>query len=300
MLLAYIDEIGQSGAFVSPDHKRFNDSPAFGYAGFVIPECSVRELGAKFAKVKREAFKEELAQTENLGRWEKKGSDLLFAGVNKIRPVNVRILAGLFGEIANLGGNLFYYAEEKPLGTPKQVNTGPKEFQRREETAMRETLNRLARHADDNGSNILIMMDQINEKSRKQRLPAMYAHIYRRSQEFKEMRRILEPPMHIDSENSTNIQLSDWICAFIKRAIDNQLVKESKYRWIPSSKAAKAADGRFTYESKLRLYERSIKDFNHSQLIQPGPRPMFANEGGYTLRDDQIVHLERIRAAARK
>ena len=30
MLLAYIDEIGQSGAFVSPDHKRFNDSPALG------------------------------------------------------------------------------------------------------------------------------------------------------------------------------------------------------------------------------------------------------------------------------
>lgn len=230
MLLAYIDEIGQSGAFVSPDHKRFNDSPAFGYAGFVIPEDSAREIGAKFAKVKQEAFATELAGTANPGRWEKKGSDLLFAGVNEIRPQNIRILAGLFGEIASLGGHLFYYAEEKPLGTPKQVNTGPKEFQQREETAMRETLNRLARHADYNGANILVMMDQINEKSRKQRLPAMYAHIYRRSQEFKEMRRILEPPMHIDSENSTNIQLADWICAFIKRAIDNQLVKESKYR----------------------------------------------------------------------
>ena len=38
MLLAYIDEIGQIGAFVHPRHKRFSDSPAFGYGGFLIPE----------------------------------------------------------------------------------------------------------------------------------------------------------------------------------------------------------------------------------------------------------------------
>ncbi|PLA12623.1 DUF3800 domain-containing protein [Corynebacterium riegelii] len=299
MLLAYIDEIEQSGAFVSPDHKRFNDSPAFGYGGFVIPEEAARELGAKFAKIKQEAFVKEIKEAANPGRWEKKGADLLFAGVNEARPLNVRILASLFGEIARLGGQLFYYAEEKPLGTHKQVNTGPEEFRQREETAMRETLNRLARHADYNSSNILVMMDQINEKSRKQRLPAMYAHIYRRSQDFKEMRRIVEPPMHIDSENSTNIQLADWVCAFVKRAIDNQLVKDSRYQWIPLSVAADAANGHFTYESKLRLYERSISDFNHSQLIYPGARPMFVNQGGYSLRDDHIVQLERIRAAAR-
>ena len=35
MLFAYIDEIGEAGAFISKDHKRFNTSPVFGYAGFV-------------------------------------------------------------------------------------------------------------------------------------------------------------------------------------------------------------------------------------------------------------------------
>lgn len=300
MLLAYIDEIGQSGAFVSPNHKRFNDSPAFGYGGFVIPEESARELGAEFARVKLEAFANEIPDDCNPGHWEKKGADLLFAQVQNFRPQNVRILAGLFKKLARLNGQLFYYAEEKPLGTPKQVNTGKKEFREREETAMKETLNRLARHADFSDHNILVMMDQINEKSRKQRLPAMYAHIYSRSQQHKEMRRILEPPMHIDSENSTNIQLADWVCAFLKRAIDCQLVKDSKYQWIPDSVAAKAAKGNFTYESKLHLHERSIEDFNHSQLIIPGVRPMFVKEGGYSLRDDQIVQFERMRAATRK
>ena len=35
MLIAYIDEVGEAGAFISKDHKRFKISPAFGYAGFV-------------------------------------------------------------------------------------------------------------------------------------------------------------------------------------------------------------------------------------------------------------------------
>lgn len=44
MLLAYIDEIGETGAFISRDHPRFNTSPAFGYAGFVVPAEHAREL----------------------------------------------------------------------------------------------------------------------------------------------------------------------------------------------------------------------------------------------------------------
>ena len=30
MLIAYIDEVGEAGAFISKDHKRFNTSPVFG------------------------------------------------------------------------------------------------------------------------------------------------------------------------------------------------------------------------------------------------------------------------------
>lgn len=38
MLLAYIDEIGETGAFISREDPKFNTSPAFGYAGFIIPK----------------------------------------------------------------------------------------------------------------------------------------------------------------------------------------------------------------------------------------------------------------------
>ncbi len=41
MLIAYIDEVGEPGAFVSYDHAKFKTSPVFGYAGFVIQNFSV-------------------------------------------------------------------------------------------------------------------------------------------------------------------------------------------------------------------------------------------------------------------
>lgn len=42
MLLAYIDEIGATGAFVNHDHEKYSDSPAFGYGGFIIPVENAR------------------------------------------------------------------------------------------------------------------------------------------------------------------------------------------------------------------------------------------------------------------
>ena len=74
---------------------------------------------------------------------------------------------------------------------------------------MREALNRVARHADSHGSNVMVIIDQINEKARAARLPIMYSHVLGRAVEFPEMRRIIEPPMHIDSVLSANIQFTD-------------------------------------------------------------------------------------------
>ena len=62
MLLAYIDEIGEPGAFVSRDDRRFNTSPAFGYAGFIIPEDYARQFGATFVKEKRIRFAEKMRE----------------------------------------------------------------------------------------------------------------------------------------------------------------------------------------------------------------------------------------------
>ena len=56
MLIAYIDEVGEAGAFISKDHKRFKISPAFGYAGFVVPEQHVHALSRDVAITKQKFY----------------------------------------------------------------------------------------------------------------------------------------------------------------------------------------------------------------------------------------------------
>lgn len=166
--------------------------------------------------------------------------------------------------VKRLGGHLFFYADEKPLGTPKQVDVNPVD---REAASMRETLNRIARHADAHESNVMVVMDQITEKTRAERLPLMYGHIYARAAEHVEMRRIIEPPMHVDSKLSANIQFADWVAACVSRAIDYQLLEGSKYEWITRRAKIPALHGSFTHESKLHLHQRAVKDLNNYDVF---------------------------------
>lgn len=270
MLLAYIDEIGETGAFVSKDDPRFNTSPAFGYAGFVLPATAARRFGMWFTEEKRKVFATEIRTSTHPEKWEKKGSAIFRAATLEDHPQQIRVFNGLVRRLRSLGGNLFYHAEEKPLGTPKQteLNTSL-----REASAMRETLNRLARHADSRDEHLLVMMDQINEKQRIERMPTMYAHMFGRSSEFEEMKRLVEPPMHLDSEVSSNIQFADWIAACISRAIDYQLVENSQFEWI-TGEATSSVRGGFTHESKLHLWNKNQDDIHHSHLFDQ-VRPLY-------------------------
>lgn len=291
MLLAYIDEIGEPGAFVSQDHNRFRTSPAFGYAGFIISETHARRFGGEFTAEKRRLFKTELAKAPNPGRWEAKGSDMFRPKTPQSYAQNIRVFNGLVGRLRAMGGSLFYYADEKPIGTPGQTNLDTTE---REKLAMQETLNRLCRHAEttNGGENLMVMIDQINETDRSKRLPNMYGHILSRAAERHEMQRIIEPPMHVDSVLSSNMQFADWIAAALTRAIDYQLIRETKYDWVPDQFGG--LRGAFTLESKLHLWHRGIEDFHHSRILDR-IRPV--HPAGSTI-GTQFPQLARVHEAA--
>ncbi len=278
MLLAYIDEIGETGAFVSRADKRFNTSPAFGYAGFVVWAEQARRFGQIFTEEKRKLFASEIAASDHPSQWEKKGSEIFHRTTLQRFPQQVRVFNGLVRRLRSLGGQLFYYADEKQCGTPKQTGL---DTDARESAAMRETLNRLARHADEQDQHLLVMMDQVNEKQRVARMPTMYAHMFSRAGEFEEMKRIVEPPMHIDSAVSSNIQFADWVAACVSRAIDYQLIESSEYGWVTGSKLH-AVRGLFTHNSKVHLWHRSIGDIHHSDLFQR-ERPLYPDVRGQTV-----------------
>ena len=147
---------------------------------------------------------------------------------------------------------------------------------------MAETLNRLARYADREGDHLLVMIDKINEKTRVERLSSMYGHIFSRAADHPEMRRIVEPPMHIDSKLSANIQFADWVAACVTRAIDYQLVRTSHHQWITDGRVFSYLGGAFTYESKLHLYNRSLSDIHHSRLFDRS-RPLHPRPDGQLL-----------------
>lgn len=297
MLLAYIDEVGEPGAFVSRTDARYNTSPAFGYAGFVISESAARRMGEVFTFKKRQLFASEIELASHPGRWERKGSELLRPDTPQRFPQHIRVLNFLFKTLTALGGTLFYYAEEKKIGTPRQTELDPVQ---RETDVMGQTLNRLCRYADASDQNLLVMIDQVNEKTRAERLPTMYGHILGRAAMYPEMKRIVEPPMHIDSVLSANIQFADWVAATVSRAVDNQLIRESRYPWANYRDGFNAIRGAFTHESKLFLRNRSIEHLHHSELFQV-ERPLFPRAAGQLLQDqvDPAV-FRRIKAAAER
>lgn len=297
MLLAYIDEIGETGAFVARGHPRYSTSPAFGYAGVVLPADRARQFGTILTEEKRRLFKSEIDDAAHPGRWERKGASIFRVDTLERYPQQIRVFNGLVGSLRRLGGSLFYYADEKPVGTPKQTNLNT---EARETAAMREALNRIARHADSQGENVMVMIDQINEKTRAARLPRMYGHILGRAAEFPEMKRIIEPPMHVDSVLSANIQFADWVAACVNRAIDYQLVQASPYRWVATSKVLDAVRGSFTHESKIHLWKRSLADLNHSEIFR-AERPLYPVDDGRMLADRiEADVLRRIKAAAER
>lgn len=295
MLLAYIDEIGETGAFVSKEHARFNTSPAFGYAGFVIPEEHARHFGAIFTAQKRTLFATDLKGVANPGQWERKGADIFRPETHTKYPQQIRVFNSLLKRVTQLGGKAFYYADEKMLGTPGQTALDTEE---RESAAMRETLNRLCSYAEAQHKNLMVLIDQINEAQRASRLPNMYGHILSRAAERSEMKRVIEPPMHVDSILSANIQFADWIAAAVTRAIEYQLLESSPYRWVTQELGPLRSA--FTFESKLHLDQKSVPDFNNADILV-AQRRMFPAGGGQRISStvDPAV-FRRIYGAARR
>lgn len=304
VLLAYIDEIGETGAFVSRDHPRFKTSPAFGYAGFVVPAGRAREFGAIFQGEKRALYQREIEQAAHPGRWERKGSDVFRASTPDEFPAQLRVFDSLVRHVRRLGGHLFYYADEKPLGTPPQTRgafeTDKHLYTDRETRAMREALNRIARHADHSDENVMVIIDQINEKDRSARVPLMYSHILGRAAEHPEMRRIIEPPMHVDSVLSANIQFADWVAACATRAIDYQLLDDSPHKWITAPKTLPSVRGAFTHDSKIHLWHKSIDDLHQEKIFLPY-RPLFPKVNGQTIAENvDLSAMRRVAAAAER
>jgi len=263
MLVAYLDEFGHVGPYIEDGHRKFGQHPVFGYAGFIIPASNARAIGAEFKRVKTSLFKTEIDKSATPAQWERKGSEYFTTGSIEARPEQVRAFTGLVRQLRGLGGQLFYYGDEKQRGTVKETNRTAHDVMH---DALRETINRICTHAETAGEDVLILMDSFTDKTRQELAAKMYAHIYSRRRN--EMKRIIEAPLHIESKLNSGIQMADWVCGLIGRASHLQLVKDSEFRWAATSFRS-SLQGGFTYESKLHLLRGP--EIHHSELFNERP-----------------------------
>ena len=303
MLIAYIDEVGEAGPFVSKNHPKCNTSPVFGYAGFIVPEEHVHALSRDVALTKQRFYSllcgdKQEEREQYTPTWERKGAELLSKhAMGRAGRREVIALRALLSRISGTyGGKLFYFVREKPIGSHRQVwgkdidNNWKNKREERTLECLSEAINRLCTYAESEEQNILLFQDMINENERYHQVRRSYAHVYSRISEHQEMRRILEAPAYIDSELSTNIQCADWIAALIGRACDYQLIRGSSYKWVADT-FYRTLHGHFTYESKLQFNLRSIDNIHNIKILDRA-RPHLDSIAG--MSPENLQRLQKV------
>ena len=114
LYVAYLDEFGHVGPYLSRDDSRFNDSPAFGLGGFVIPHEACREFSGWFYRLRNDLLDFEIKRDAvHPSRWEKKGSALLTSTNVEKYPQLTRAMKRIFSKIHKCGGFVVYAGFEK-------------------------------------------------------------------------------------------------------------------------------------------------------------------------------------------
>lgn len=112
--VAYLDEFGHIGPYISREHSKHNDSPVFGLAGIMLPLDEVRGFATWFFQRKCELLKFEISQAgAHPAVWEKKGSSLYTARNVVNYPELRRFTNRLFNKILSLNGFVFYVGIRK-------------------------------------------------------------------------------------------------------------------------------------------------------------------------------------------
>ncbi|QNV39818.1 DUF3800 domain-containing protein [Rothia amarae] len=231
MLLAYIDEFGHIGPYISSRHEKFKDHPVFGYSGFIIPAHNVRPLGAFFESVKSNLLAYEIEQSgKHPKRWEKKGASLLTTRNmekygDEIRPAMKR----LFRKLYRLHGRVVFVGQIKPVGSKAETGESTTD---RSNHVLRQIIKEIAGYADSLDEDVLIFLDSVDTKTREESLSVCASFIYA-SSSTNSVKRVLEAPMQLESHLYGTTQFADWICALLGRSSHFHLVPDSEFSWAP-------------------------------------------------------------------
>ena len=272
-------------------------------AGFVISSDHVRAMSQCFTEKKRRLFAHLIPIEATAGTWERKGSDIF----TPVAWDSYRRPSEGFRELVRFlcarGGRLFFYGEEKPLGTATERWGKDSRLQKQgllefKWGCLHQALNRLCTYAERHGENLIVIMDTENEKERVVQVQNSYAHVFNRTADpdHGEMRRLIESTMHVDSKLSANVQFADWVAAAVRRAFEYQLIEDSPFSWVPTA-FEDLTRSKLTIESKL-YFSRSrggVRELHNSGIFAR-ERPALAMSIGQRLSPEDRTRMEEAKA----
>ncbi|MDR1660979.1 MAG: DUF3800 domain-containing protein [Azoarcus sp.] len=207
--MAYLDEFGHIGPFVSREHPLHNTSPVFGLGGFVLPSGRVRSFATWFYQLKCNLLRFEINRAGVPAyQWEKKGAALYTtANVLKYRELRAATTR-LMNRIERDEGMVFYVGLQK---THPPAKHNAKNLYR---AVLRESIKRLDQFCVARGAHFQMILDEQKEVDFRAQIVAEAS-----IQMFGEEARgtMIEPPIQAESHLFQTLQCADWLCGLIGR-----------------------------------------------------------------------------------
>lgn len=204
--IAYLDEFGHIGPFISRTHERHKTSPVFGLGGIVLPAGQVRRFSTFFFQLKNRLLEFE-RDNVHPAKWEKKGASLYTTAnvlaYRELRQATNRIL----NQIAAIGGCVFYHGVEKDRA-PAVHNS--KVLYR---AILREAIKRLDSHCAHANDQLLIILDEQEGEFRQEIVEWSARSMFGTDSR----KRLIEPPVQAESHLYQTLQCADWICGLVGR-----------------------------------------------------------------------------------
>ena len=206
MIVAFQDEFGHCGPFISRVDPRHNTSPVFGLAGYVLPHAQVRHFATFFFQLKNNLLSKELQKSGvHPATWEKKGSELISTkNIKKYRSVRSAVHR-LLNEIYQCNGRIIYYGREKYQPADESNSHGLYK------TVLSHSIRSIDRYVTQINGHFMLILDQ--HQDRIKLLEAASKTMFGDNP----ARRLMEPPFEVESHLYQTVQAADWIAALIGR-----------------------------------------------------------------------------------
>jgi hypothetical protein len=219
--LAFLDEFGHCGPYVARKDRRFNQSPVFGLAGYVIPHSEARNFATFFLQLKRQMLAADLAKVQrHPATWEKKGKDLITTGNMQKYPHIREGISRLLRELDRRGGKIFWYGRQKYL-PPEESNSSGLYT-----TVLSHAIRQLDSYVQAQQSQFMIILDQHSD-----RLKLLETAAKTMFSPETPARTLIEPPFQVESHLYQTIQAADWIATLIGRQQAHKLAQEEFHDW---------------------------------------------------------------------